>query len=149
MSEIDHTTTRSSNHHPANGRSPIIQSSLDGLNNQEFQKMNQILEDHYDETNKQTILDKPLGEVMNDTVNFFSNSINSYSDKYREANLGRKLYSTNNTMADQVQTHLLAMSLFIRDDKNIIYLGILMILLSVIISFFNISRSNGLVAKRN
>lgn len=143
MSQIDHTTPRSSNHHPSNGRSPIIQSSLDGLNNQEFQKMNQILQENYDES-PQTILDKPLGEVMNDTVNFFSNSINSYSDKYREANLGRKLYSTNNSTADKFQTHLLAISLFIRDDKNIIYLGILMILLSVIISFFNISRSNGM-----
>lgn len=143
MSEIDHTVSRSSNHHPANGRSSIIQSSLDGLNNQEFQKMNQILEDHYEET-QQSVLDKPLGEIMNNTVNFLSTSMNSYSDKYREASIGRKLYTTNHTLADQFQTHLLAISLFIRDDKNIFYVGILLVLLSVIMSFFNISRGNGM-----
>ena len=44
---------------------------------------------------------------------------------------------------DKIKIHLVAISLFIRDNDNIIYLGIIMIILSVLICFFNISRSHG------
>ena len=60
-----------------------------------------------------------------------------------EAEFTQKLYTTDNSYLDKLQTHLIAITLFIRDDDNIIYLGIIMIILSVLICFFNISRSHG------
>ena len=46
-------------------------------------------------------------------------------------------------MRNSLQTHLVAMSLFIRDNDNILYLGILLVILSVLMTFFNLSRGYG------
>ena len=46
--------------------------------------MNRILEEEYNKK-RATILDRPLGDVLEGTVNFFSNSFNSYADKFLES----------------------------------------------------------------
>ena len=104
--------------------------------------MNRIIDEEY--SKKQvTILDKPFGEVINNTINFFGNSFDMYSNKLVEAEFTQNLYKTDNSYLNTLQKHLLAFSLFIRDEEIIIYLGILMIILSVLICFFNISRTYG------
>jgi len=127
---------------PQLGRSSHVQSSIDNLNTHELNKMNRILDDEYNKK-QQTILDKPLGEVLNNTINFFGYSFNSYSEKLIEAEFTQKLYTTEYSFMNSFQKYLIALVLFIRDDENIIYLGIIMIILSVLICFFNISRSYG------
>lgn len=126
---------------PQEGRNNIVKASIDSLNTHEFQKMNRILDEHYNQTNK-TILDQPLGEVMNNTIHFFGNSVNSYYSKLMEAEFMYKLQGESSYI-DKIKINLVAISLFIRDNDNIIYLGIIMIILSVLICFFNISRSHG------
>ena len=54
-----------------------------------------------------------------------------------------KSSKTDNNFLKNLQKHLIAIVLFIRDEDNVIYLGIIMIILSVLICFFNISRSYG------
>ena len=110
---------------PQQGRSGVVRASIAALNTVEYQKMNRIIEDEYKQK-QSTILDKSLGEIINGTVNFFGNSFNSYSDKLVEAKFSRKLYDSEDPYLDQFQTHLIAISLFIRDDDNVIYLGIIM-----------------------
>ena len=127
---------------PQEGRSDMVISSLANLNGHEFNRMKRIIDEEYS-TKQETILDRPLGEVINNTVNFFGNSVNSYYSKLMEAEFTQKLYTTDNTYLDKLQTHLLAITLFIRDDDNIIYLGIIMMILSILICFFNISRGYG------
>ena len=41
-------------------------------------------------------------------------------------------------MTSRFKVHLIAMILFIRDDRNIVYIGFLMIFFSIIIYFINI-----------
>ena len=60
-----------------------------------------------------------------------------------EAEFSRNLYDTEHPYLDKLQKHLIAIVLFIRDEDNVIYLGIIMIILSVLICFFNISRTYG------
>ena len=97
-----------------------------------------------DNSKKQaTILDKPFGEVINNTVNFFGNSFDIYQTKLIEAEFTRKIYDTEHPYLNDLQKHLVATVLFIRDEDNAIYLGIIMIILSVLICFFNISRTYG------
>lgn len=127
---------------PQQGRSGVVRASISALNDVEYNKMNRILEQEY-KKKQVTILDKPLGEILNETVNFFGNSFHTYSEKLLEAKYTRKLYETDNSSLNKFQTHLLAISLFIRDDQNVIYLGIIMVILSFLICFFNISRGNG------
>ena len=137
--EIDHTLTGSEK---GGMRGSIAKSSLTALNAHELSKMNRIIDDHYDKK-QDTILDKPFGEVINNTVNFFGNSFDTYQTKLIEAQFTRKLYDTEHENLNTIQKHLIAISLFIRDEDNVIYLGIIMIILSVLICFFNISRTYG------
>ena len=88
MNEIDHSPKGGASR-PLEGRSPLIQDSIDNLNTHELSKMNRILDKHYDKK-QETILDKPLGEVINNTINFFGNSFNSYSEKLLEAEFTQK-----------------------------------------------------------
>jgi len=127
---------------PQEGRHSIIKSSIDNLNDHEFQKMNRIIDEEYNKKQK-NILDKPFGEVINNTVNFFGNSVDIYYSKVLEAEFSQKLYDTENSYLDKLQTYLIVLVLFIRDEDNVIYLGIILIILSVLISFFNISRNYG------
>ena len=60
-----------------------------------------------------------------------------------DAKVTRKLYETEDPYLDNLQIHLMAIGMFIRDEDNIIYLGIIMIILSILICFFNLSRGNG------
>lgn len=126
---------------PQEGRSGVVRASLDALNDVEYSKMNRILEQEYDKK-KLTILDKPLGDVLEGTVNFVSNSYNSYADKFLEAKFSKLLFQTDNEYLNGLQIHLIAISLFIRDDENVIYLGIIMIIISFLLCFINITRAN-------
>tara|TARA_Y100000768_G_scaffold348822_1_gene297969 strand:+ start:1213 stop:1692 length:480 start_codon:yes stop_codon:yes gene_type:complete len=127
---------------PNTGRTEVIKSSLDNLNSQELNKMNRIIDQEHNKK-QETILDKPFGEVINNTVNFFGNSFEAYQTKLIEAEFSRNLYDTEHPYLDKLQKHLIAIVLFIRDEDNVIYLGIIMIILSVLICFFNISRTYG------
>jgi hypothetical protein len=126
---------------PQRGRSKVVRASIDALNAVEYAKMNRILEKDYNQT-QLSILDKPLGDILNETVNFFGNSFDRYSDKYREATFSRPLYETDNTHLHKFQLHLIATSLYMRDDDTVVYLGIILIILSFLICFINITRGN-------
>ena len=139
MDEIDYSPIGGASR-PQEGRGGVVQASIDSLGSHEFNKLNRIIDEEY--SKKQvTILDKPFGEVINNTINFFGNSFDMYSNKLVEAEFTQNLYKTDNSYLNTLQKHLLAFSLFIRDEEIIIYLGILMIILSVLICFFNISRT--------
>ena len=81
---------------PQLGRSNVVRASLDALNTVEYAKMNRILKEEYDKK-QASILDKPLGEILTNTVNFFGNSYNSYSDKYLEAKFSTPTSATCST----------------------------------------------------
>ena len=126
---------------PQEGRTGVVRASLDALNDVEYNKMNRILEEEYNKK-RATILDRPLGDVLEGTVNFFSNSFNSYADKFLEAKFSKLLFQTDNEYLNKLQIHLIAISLFIRDDENVIYLVIIMIIISFLLCFINITRAN-------
>ena len=130
---------------PQTGSHLSASESINNLDSHEQSKMKRIIEQDYNKK-QYTILDMPLGVVINNTVNFFGNSYENYTTKLIEAELSRPIYTTENTFLSKLQLHLLAMIYFIRDDDNIIYLGIIMIILAVLICFFNISRSHGISA---
>jgi hypothetical protein len=141
MNEVDFDQDRRASR-PQEGRTISIQDSLDGLSSHEFNKINRVLEEHYQQK-ESTIMDKPFGEVIQNTATFFNHSFYSYSDKLLEAEAILRLTNDDYSFTTSLQKYITALVLFIRDDENCIYLGILMIILSVLICFFNISRSYG------
>jgi hypothetical protein len=110
---------------------------LSQLSNHELHQMKSLHQkDHRKEV--RTVLDEPLGDILDKTINFLVHSIDSYTGKIYESELMTKVHSEDKGYYTRFKVHLMAMVLFIRDDQNIIYIGFFMIFLSIIIYFINI-----------
>ena len=115
---------------------------LSQLSNHELHQMKSLHEkDHRKEV--RTVLDEPLGDILDKTINFLVHSIDSYTGKIYEAELMSEVHSEDKGYYTRFRVHLMAMVLFIRDDQNILYIGFFMIFLSIIIYFINIITTAG------
>ena len=107
------------------------------LSNHELHEMKNIYEkDH--RRKPITILDESLGDILDKTINFLVHSYESYTTKIYEAELMEGIQGYEDGYYKRFKIHLMAMILFIREDRNIVYIGFLMIFLSIIIYFINI-----------
>ena len=107
------------------------------LSNHELQQMKNIYEkDH--RRKPITILDESLGDILDKTINFLVHSYEGYTKKIYEAELMEDVKGHRGGYYKRFKVHLIASVLFIRDDRNIVYIGFLMIFFSIIIYFINI-----------
>ena len=107
------------------------------LSNHELHQMKNIYEkDH--RRKPITILDESLGDILDKTINFLVHSYENYTNKIYEAELMEDVQGHEKGYYKRFKIHLIAMILFIRDDRNIVYIGFLMIFFSIIIYFINI-----------
>jgi hypothetical protein len=125
-------------------KDPRPQMSLDlknayNLTLQEKFKIDNLVKEEYSKQ-KRTIMEEPLGDILDKTFNFYGNFLVEYKEKYDYAD------ALLNVDVDElgkpsnfIVIHLTAISLMLRDSDNIIYIGILLIILSIMIYFFNIS----------
>tara|TARA_B100000575_G_C23037030_1_gene596893 strand:+ start:291 stop:776 length:486 start_codon:yes stop_codon:yes gene_type:complete len=116
---------------PLEYHSSLTNHELHSINN--IKKQNRI-------RGKKTILDETLGEIFDKCINFITYSFDGYSMKFTEAEVIVDVYE-DKSWYESIKTHFIAMLLFIRDDDNILYIGILLIFLSIIIYFINITTS--------
>lgn len=104
-------------------------------------KIDNLVKQEYSKQ-KKTILDEPLGDILDKTFNFMGNFLVEYKEKYDYADALLNIDVDNvKSMSNRILLHLTTVSLMIRESENIIYIGILFVILSIIIYFFNISRS--------
>ena len=109
------------------------------LSNHELNRIKKIHEkDHQIEP--KTILNETLGEIMNKLVNFLTFSFDGYTKALYEAEIMEDVYD-DKSMYESIKVHLIALTLFVRDDENILYIGILLVFLSIIIYLVNITTS--------
>jgi hypothetical protein len=109
------------------------------LSNHELHRIKKIHEkDH--QTEPKTILNETLGEIMNKLVNFLTFSFDGYTKALYEAEIMEDVYD-DKSMYESIKVHLIALTLFVRDDENILYIGILLVFLSIIIYLVNITTS--------
>jgi hypothetical protein len=107
------------------------------LSNHELHQMKNIYEkDH--RRKPITILDESLGDILDKTINFLVYSYEGYTNKLYESELMEDVKGYEGGYYKRFKVHLIAMILFIRDDRNIVYIGFLMIFFSIIIYFINI-----------
>ena len=111
--------------------------NIQNLSNHELHKVKDYLEKDHRQTQK-TIMDESLGEILDSTINFLAKSSDGLDTKYHEASLLLNVYSTDKTALTRLKVYITALALFIRDDKNAIYIGLILIFLSIIIYFINI-----------
>lgn len=115
----------------------ISDEYISHLSNHELHQIDNIYEKEY---NREpiTILDEPLGDILDKTINFLVYSYEGYTKKLYEAELMEDVKGSEMGYYKRIKVHLIAMVLFIRDDRNITYIGFFMIFLSIIIYFINI-----------
>ena len=87
-----------------------------------------------------TIMDEPLSQIIDKTLNFLTYSVDSYSTQYNKAAV---LMDPENQTSwfGRLKISLYAIILFMTHEEQIIYIGILCILVSIIIYFINITTS--------
>jgi hypothetical protein len=88
-----------------------------------------------------TILDKSLSTIIDNTLNFTVRSFDEYYSRYSEAEEMVGDYRKKRGFLDSLKVHMYASVLFFKHEDNIVYIGILMIMVSLIIYFVNISTS--------
>lgn len=94
------------------------------------------------ERKRNTIMDQPLSEIIDDTLFFFAHSFDNYSKRYNEAEMIHSDYDeTKRGFMKSLKIHAYALMLFATHEENIVYLGIWMIFMSIIIYFVNITTS--------
>lgn len=110
------------------------------LSNHELHQIKKIHEkDH--SLKPKTILDESLGDIMNKLVNFLTFSFDGYTKAYYAAEVMENVYDDEKSMYQRIKVHLIAIILFMREDQNILYIGILLVFLSMIIYLVNITTS--------
>jgi hypothetical protein len=90
---------------------------------------------------KTTIMDESLSKIIDNTLNFVVNSFDDYYARYSEAELLLGDHKETRGVLGELKINMHALVLFLKKGENIIYIGFLMILLSLIIFTVNISTS--------
>ena len=89
-----------------------------------------------------TIMDRTLADVLDKTLNFIAYSFGDYLVQLKRAELlVSKEGDSKDSFTDRLVIHSHAISLFLSDGDNTIYIGIILIMLSIIIYFINITTS--------
>jgi hypothetical protein len=94
-----------------------------------------------------TIMDRTLADVLDKTLNFMVYSFGEYQVQVRKAELlvdekehaGNQDRKAAESIMDRLAIHGHALSLFAGDGDNSIYIGIILIVLSIIIYFIHIT----------
>ena len=120
-------------------RSGIIDRFNKHLTNSEISYINKIY--HQDNKKKEkTIFDMKLGEIMENTSNFFNDFLMEYSNKIYDTELYYSDNSNNYGFLENLKIYIIAFVRYINENDNIIYFGIILILISLILYFLNITR---------
>lgn len=85
---------------------------------------------------KKNIFDLTLNEIIEKTIGFLDHFQSDYSTKLYEVEMIEKDDSIKKNI---IMKYFTAFGLYIRENDNVIYLGIVLVILSFIIYFFSIS----------
>jgi len=84
---------------------------------------------------KENIFDLSLNKIIHNTISFLDHFQSDYSSKLYEV----ELLEEDEKKKNMVMKYFTAFGLYIREHDNIIYLGIILVILSFILYFFSIS----------
>lgn len=113
-----------------------VQTSLE---HSEYRKQESISDTY--KRDPVSILDKSLSKIIDNTLNFTVRSFDEYYSRYSEAEAMVGDYREKRGILDSLKVHMYASVLFFKHGDNIMYIGILLIMVSLIIYFVNISTS--------
>ena len=94
--------------------------------------------------NQKTILDEKLGDILEKTSETVANFWDDYKVKMLETKYDLETNNTNfkkedkSKMSHILNIHVMGLFNYLRDNDNIIYLGIFIVFISVLLYIFNI-----------
>ena len=94
--------------------------------------------------NKKTILDEKLGDILEKTSETVANFWDDYKVKMLESKYELETNNTNFKTEDRskishiLNIHVMGLFNYLKDNDNIIYLGIFIVFISVLLYIFNI-----------
>lgn len=115
----------------------LIGESLKNLKSHELDFINNIKNKEMKQ-NKQTIMDEDLGTIIDKTINFTVHFIDDFHKYIYKAEVIEEINLSNAGIFKKIQIYLLAFIYFVRESENVIYLGFLILMLSIIIFFLSI-----------
>ena len=102
----------------------------------EIEKTNEIIKE-YEQKKRETILDLTLDEIINNTVAMVGDFTNDYMLKIHEVNL--ETIGEEETLLSNLKKYITAFMLYLGNKNNLLYFGIILIILSIILYLFNIT----------
>jgi hypothetical protein len=92
----------------------------------------------YEQTYNPTVFDLTLNDIIENTANMAGDFSNDYMLKIHEVNLESKLYGDEESVVKNFQKYIVAFMLYLGDKNNLLYFGIILVIISIILYFFNI-----------
>ena len=102
----------------------------------ETEKTKEVMKE-YEQKKRETVLDLTLNEIIDNTVSMVGNFSNDYMMKIHEVNL--ETMNDEETFLSNFKKYITAFMLYLGNKNNIIYFGIILVILSIILYFFNIT----------
>ena len=93
----------------------------------------------YEQKYRETVLDLTVNEIIDNTVNMVGTFTKDYMRKRHEVNLETKDYGEEEGFLMNLKKYIMAFMLYLGDNNNLIYFGVILVILSIILYFFNIS----------
>ena len=93
----------------------------------------------YEKKDHETILDLTLNQIVDNTVTMVGDFSREYMLIINDVNLESKLYGEEDNFVNNFKKYIIALMLYLGDKNNLLYFGIILVILSIILYFFNIS----------
>ena len=104
----------------------------------ETETTKKIIREHV-QKKQETILDLTLNEIIDNTVTMVGDFSRDYMLKIHEINLEEEMNGEEETILNNYKKYILALMLYLGDKNNLLYFGIILVFVSIILYFFNIS----------
>jgi hypothetical protein len=114
-----------------------VNPHLSELSNHELHQIKKMYSKNLSE-NKETIFEQSLGDIIDKTINFASYSYENYTKSMYSAELSFKKELKDSTLFEKIYLYISALTIMLKTDKNMIYMGIILIFFSNIIYFISI-----------
>ena len=80
-----------------------------------------------------------MNQIVDNTVTMVGDFSREYMLKINDVNLESKLYGEEDNFVNNFKKYIIALMLYLGDKNNLLYFGIILVILSIILYFFNIS----------
>ena len=93
----------------------------------------------YEQKKHETVLDLTLDKIVDNTVTMVGDFSRDYLLKIHDVTLESELYGEEENFLNNFKKYIVAFMLYLGDKNNLLYFGIILVILSIILYFFNIS----------